>query len=264
MQLIARDVNASETAFLSGARDGDGPLRIRWFTPTTEVGFCGHATLAAAEAWAEHYPRSAERGESPLVFESAAGRLSLTPEREKHRLWWLEMPEAGLKPDHTNPMRTCELLGMSVDDLIPGSPQVRTRDDDVILFVKSWQRLTELRPSMTELRDWCARHGIRGILVATNQTLNQATQVASRFFAPAAGINEDPVTGSVHGPLGVVMAQSGMAPLQDGLAALTCVQGPPGGRAGLVRVRVRQAPAGFAAMIGGVCHIVCRGEFRVP
>lgn len=270
MQTIACEINASETAFISGANDLRRPPTIRWFTPAVEVGFCGHATLAAAHALAESSRFRADSAEPiPGVrFESAAGTLRLTketiPDRPGSAIWWLDMPEPGLHADNTNPMKTCELLGMTVDDLDPAAPIQRSRDDDLLLLVKSWQRLQSLAPDFHKLGAWCEKHGIRGVCVATRETLTPFVQVASRFFAPAAGIAEDPVTGSVHGPLALALVAGGFVPMTGERAALNCAQGKPGGRQGLVRALVERKEGGHRVRVGGFCHTVVRGEIRRP
>lgn len=270
MQLIAREVNAAETSFICGGDDLKRPPRLRWFTPGVEVGFCGHATLAAAHEWAQHR-YCGESGAFPsraLDFETTtAGLLRVQPEAVPGRagvLWWLRMPDPGLKPDNTNPMKTCELLGMSIDELDAGLPILRTRDDDVIYFVKSWQRLTSLRPNSAALGDWCARHGIRGVLVSTLETLDPSISLVSRFFAPSAGISEDPVTGSVHGPLATILARHKRLDFVDGRARLTCLQGPPAGRTGVVRAMVEELGGDLQVYVGGICHTTVIGKMRVP
>lgn len=298
MQAIAAEINASETAFLLGRDDPQRPPRIRWFTPTVEVGFCGHATLAAA-----HAHTSGERGRparptpadatiapnlsvpsvssvattssvpsvaptAEVTFDSPAGPLRLrcepSPAADGSAIWWLEMPDPVLRPDNTNPMKTCELLGMSIDDLAPSVPIVRTRDDDLVLLVRSWQRLMSLQPDAQALGAWCARHGIRGVCVATREAVSGFAHVTSRFFAPAAGVPEDPVTGSVHGPLSVLLVTHGLVPLTDGRAGLNCLQGRPGGRGGLVRSLVERHGETYRVTIGGACHTTIRGEMAVP
>lgn len=270
MQTVANEINASETAFVSGANDLHRPPKLRWFTPAVEVGFCGHATLAAAHALAESVRFRADVAEpgAGVQFESAAGRLRLTQETIADRpgaaIWWLDMPAPGLRADNTNPMKTCELLGMTVDDLDSAAPMRRSRDDDLLLFVKSWQRLQSLAPDFHKLGAWCQKHAIRGICVSTRETLTPFVQVASRFFAPAAGIPEDPVTGSVHGPLALALVTGGFVAMTGERAALNCAQGKPGGRQGLVRALVERTDGGHRVRIGGFCHTVARGEIRRP
>lgn len=270
MQAIAREVNASETAFIIGANDLHRPPRLRWFTPTAEVDFCGHATLAAAHAWSELLGFRALLGkaDAKIEFATAAGALTLTPEivpeRDDCLLWWLSMPDPGLKPDNTNPMKMTELLGLTMDDLEPAAPIMRTRDHDVILLIRSWHRLMEMKPNYQELAALSERHRIRGVCVATRQTPTDFTHVVSRFFAPAVGVPEDPVTGSVHGPLAVLLTINELVPMTRDRAALNCLQGQPGGRTGLVRALVKATPKGYRVSIGGVSHTTIRGELRVP
>lgn len=270
MQLIAREVNVSETAFLCGANDLHRPPRLRWFTPAAEVEFCGHATLAAAHAWSEAVGFRALLGKSEpkIEFETKAGLLRLTPEiisEDENRLvWWLAMPDPGLKPDHTNPMKLTALLGLTMDDLDESIPIMRTRDSDVILLVKTWRALVEMRPNFQELRRLCEKHGIRGVCVSTLEVLSDFAHVVSRFFAPAVGIDEDPVTGSVHGPLATLLTINELVPMTTSRAALNCLQGLPGGRTGVVRALVEPTAAGYRVSVGGLTHTTVRGEMRVP
>jgi trans-2,3-dihydro-3-hydroxyanthranilate isomerase len=270
MQLIAREVNVSETAFLSGTNDLHRPPRLRWFTPAAEVEFCGHATLAAAHAWSETVGFRGLLGKADprLQFETKAGLLTVTPEiiseREDRLVWWLAMPGPRLKPDNTNPMKLTALLGLTMDDLDESIPIMRTRDSDLILLVRTWRALVAMQPNFHELGRLCQRHGIRGICVSTLDVLSDFAHVASRFFAPAVGVPEDPVTGSVHGPLATLLTIHELVPMTRARAALNCLQGPPGGRTGVVRALVEARPAGYRVSVGGMTHTVVRGELRVP
>ncbi|MCZ6652410.1 MAG: PhzF family phenazine biosynthesis protein, partial [Planctomycetota bacterium] len=88
--------------------------------------------------------------------------------------------------------------------------------------------------------------------------------VQSRFFAPAVGIDEDPVTGSVHGPLAAYLVGSGIVPTLRDMSALTCTQSHSSGRAGLIRVVVVcEAGAGYRVRIGGQCATVMKGKLYV-
>ncbi|MBK9118021.1 MAG: PhzF family phenazine biosynthesis protein [Phycisphaerales bacterium] len=270
MQHIAREIRASETAFLGRPPGPDQSIPLRWFTPSCEVDFCGHATLAAAHGVYEAGVRPGTKRSSgnEVTFSTRAGALSLhselLPPPYDLPVWWLDMPTPSLVPDHTNPIRTCELLGLAVDDLDDGMPPMRTRDQDLILFVRDWQTLIEMTPRFHELAAWSERNGLRGYCVATTATVSSFIQVHSRFFAPAVGIDEDPVTGSVSGPLAVYLVVNHRVPLVDGKAGLTCAQGRPGDRSGLVRALVRQTSAGYGVQIAGQCFTTLSGEVRVP
>jgi PhzF family phenazine biosynthesis protein len=270
MQRIANEIHASETAFLSRGNDLHRPTRIRWFTPTTEVGFCGHATLAAAHTLhaAGRVDKLLTRPDASLMLDSAAGMLRLQPELEpapnEAPLWWLAMPDAGLKVDHTDPVRTCVLLGLTVDDRDAALPVMRTRDDDIIYMVRNWQRLMDMQPDFAALARWCEQHHIRGVCVATMATPAKGVDVHSRFFAPACGVNEDPVTGSVHGPLATYLVEHKLVGSASGRSALICAQGRPGQRSGVVRVLVESTPRGYGVRIAGQCYTTLMGELCVP
>jgi len=270
MQLISREIRASETAFLAPGSDRQAPTRLRWFTPQAEVQFCGHATLAAAHASTEGAAlgRLVENAGARVVFDTAAGPLRLRaealPGAPGAAMWWLEMPDPGLKPDHTHSARTCALLGLTADDLDPEVPITRTRDDDLILIVRGWQCLFGMQPNFPELVRWSQRHGIRGYCVATLNTLSPMATVQSRFFAPAVGVPEDPVTGSVHGPLAAMLVSRELVPHESGRSSLYCLQGEPGGRNGVVRALVESTPPGYRVQVGGRCQVTLRGELCVP
>lgn len=269
-QRIAAEVNASETAFVERLGDLHRAPLIRWFTPGAEVEFCGHATLAAAHALFEvgRMPARTDDSGAAVVFDSRVGPLRLTLEpltnEGPERVWWLDMPDAGLTPDHTNPMRTTELLGLTLDDLDAAMPPMRTRDNDLIYFIREWRRLVEMRPRMDELAAWCQRCNIRGVLVATTNTLAESVNVQSRFFAPAVGVSEDPVTGSASGALAVYMVSAGQVGAAQAHSSVLCQQGVPAGRGGLVRALVRSTQKGYRARIGGMCFTTIVGEIARP
>ena len=106
--------------------------------------------------------------------------------------------------------------------------------------------------------------GLRGLSLATVNTLTPSIHVQSRFFAPTCGVDEDPVTGSVHGPLAAYLVGQGRVPIQDGLAGLSCVQGIPGGRTGLVHALVREdGVGGYRVRIAGRAVTVMTGALNV-
>lgn len=166
MQAIAREMNLSETAFLSSPSVPAAHYRLRWFTPTREVTFCGHATIATCHA----------------LFEAIA---------EAHRL--------------------------------------------------------------------------RGICVTTFETLEPGSACHSRFFAPHYGIPEDPVTGSVHASLPLLLWEAGRLPRTDGVHRIQAEQGDELGRPGRLLLDITVAAgAPTAIRVGGQAVTVARGEIFVP
>jgi len=297
MLAVASELGASETAFVLEPTDREAAIRLRWFTPGSEVDFCGHATLAAVHALLEAgrfshglaepgtiLPIETKTGvltvrternaapkpaveQSPVDRSSppGAGAPAESPERMLPDTIWLDMPHCEPAREPVNVPAVARPLGLDPSALDPALPPIRTQDADVILAVRDLPVLLGLQPQMTELGRTCRRSRIRGVCVTTTNVLSSATAVQSRFFAPAAGIDEDPVTGSVHGPLGLHLVRSGVVPMSGGRADFFCAQARAGGRAGLVRVIVSGSEEdGRKVRIGGRCVTTTGGTLRRP
>jgi len=270
MAAIAREFNLSETTFVLPADVPDAAIRFRWFTPGAEVRMCGHATLAGVHALTESGRFAALRSdpEAILPIQTASGvlatRMEPIPGRSDAWLIWLEMPRPVLKPRSLNLDKLTRLLGITTDALDKALPVMETQDTDVIVFVRDHQTLHAIVPSYAELAGYQQRQLIRGFCLATARTLAPSIQVQSRFFCPMLGVNEDPVTGSVHGPLATYLVINGLVPTQDRLAAVSCVQSAASGRAGLVRAMVTRKPGeGYEARIAGQCVATMRGRLTI-
>jgi len=184
MQLVAREMNLAETAFLVRRGGGDG-FGLRWFTPTVEVDLCGHATLASAHVlWEEgHLPA----GETAR-FHTRSGLL--TAARRDGRIW-LDFPALPETPAEA-PEDLARALGVPIRHF-------GVNPIDSLAEVDSEETLAALRPDLVALR----RLGGRGLIVTCKGRGGAGGyDFASRFFAPGAGIDEDPVTGSAHCCLG--------------------------------------------------------------
>ncbi|MEQ6927645.1 PhzF family phenazine biosynthesis protein [Pseudomonas mosselii] len=172
MQQVAAEHNLAETAFVVAEDDG---YRIRWFTPSTEVPLCGHATLASAHVLFDVYAEQAPR----LDFKSRSGLLCVS--RENGRLW-LDFPRIDPQP-LTEPVAVAEALGCEVREVY------QTRELFVVL--DSEQAVRDCAPDMAAL----ARLPGLGVIVTAP---GERHDFVSRYFAPGIGIPEDPVTGSTH------------------------------------------------------------------
>ena len=178
MQNVAAEMNLSETAFVHKTADGFG---LRWFTPLVEVDLCGHATLATAHAlWEEEIAGR----EQTLRFESRSGILTATSVPESNAIR-LDFPATPPQPYEAPP----ELL--SAFDLTP--TYVGRSTYDAILVVDAEAQVLDLAPDFRRL----AQVPLRGVIVTARST-RQEYDFISRFFAPATGVDEDPVTGSAH------------------------------------------------------------------
>jgi PhzF family phenazine biosynthesis protein len=270
MQSIAAEFNLSETTFVLPVVEGSAPrdaVRFRWFTPAIEVDMCGHATIAGLCALREagRIPQPAI-GQSVVVpIQTRAGLLTGFieggPSGSPSPMIWLELAKPALGPVHLPIPDLAASLGIAPRDLDPELPPAATQDRDILLFARDFQVINAARPDFRGLAELLNRHGWRGLSLATIRTLTPSLHVQSRFFAPSAGIDEDPVTGSVHGPLAYYLAQRGLAPRDGNIAALSCGQGKPGGRSGLLHALViTQTDGSTAVRIGGQALPVMSGE----
>lgn len=183
MQSVATEMNLSETAFVRELESNR--FKLRWFTPLTEVDLCGHATLAAAHALWES---DSVRNWSDVCFESRSGELNVKSVGTSIELDFPITP-----PDEAAAPKGL-LESLHVDDhTIPVTYVGRSQFDYLIELTDS-QQIRELQPDFPKLKQVDAR----GIIVTAQGTPECGYDFVSRFFGPAAGINEDPVTGSAH------------------------------------------------------------------
>jgi PhzF family phenazine biosynthesis protein len=226
MQRVAREMNLSETAFL--VRQADG-FDLRWFTPAVEVDLCGHATLASAHVlWEEGHLDPAAQAR----FHTRSGLL--TADRRGD---WIELdfPATAAEPAEAPPY-FAGALGVT--------PRFIGRSRfDYLVEVGSEAEVRALAPDLSALR----RLQVRGVIV-TSRADSGDFDFVSRFFAPGAGVDEDPVTGSAHCTLGPYWR--GRLGKDELLAYQASARG------GVVRVSVRGDRVG----LGGQAVTVLRGE----
>src|SRR5260370_22437326 len=176
MQNVAREMNLSETAYL--VREGDG-YNLRWFTPAVEVDLCGHATLASAHVlWEDGHLKPNQQAR----FQTRSGLL--TADRRGD---WIEL-DFPVKADETAepPARLAEALG--------ANPKYVGRNRfDYLVELESETVLRAPKTNFTLLGEI----PVRGVIVTARAETN-GYDFISRFFAPASGVNEDPVTCSSH------------------------------------------------------------------
>ena len=179
LQNIAAEMNLSETAFLS---KWDDEYQLRWFTPETEVSFCGHATLSAAHILWE---TGLEKKVDVIQFNTLSGKLFARYIRHKVEL---DFPVFGVEeiPEQNNVN-----LALGIKPIFTG-----TTRNIYLLEIESFQVLTNVQPDFTKLK----KEG-RTAFIITCKSDNPAYDFCSRYFAPSVGINEDPVTGSSHSSL---------------------------------------------------------------
>ena len=226
MQDVAAEMNLSETAFVVPR---EGGFLLRWFTPACEVDLCGHATLASAHALWE---TGALPGDQPARFHTASGLLTVSKQGDRITMDFPAEPAAPAPA----PPGLVEALG---------APAVFTGLNrmDWLIEIADPQALRRLEPDLAAIR----KVPVRGVIVTARSDAPQYDFI-SRFFAPAAGVDEDPVTGSAHCCLGPHwQAKLGKYELRAYQASR---------RGGVIGVRVR----GDRVLLTGHAVTVLRGE----
>lgn len=227
MQTVANEMNLSETAYL--IPEGDG-YRLRWFTPEREVKLCGHATVAAAHLlWQDgHVP-----ADSPCIFHTLSGQLTARKNGD-----WIEVTFPAKPAQQTDaPDGLAGALG--------STPEFFGQNDlnYGLVVLDSEQSVRELSPDFNALKK------LPQMGFAVTARSNDAPYAfVSRFFAPNAGVNEDPVTGSAHCMLTPYWSQ------RLGRTELLAFQASA--RGGVVRNRIE----GDRVVLGGQAVTVMRGE----
>lgn len=190
MQQIAAEHNLSETVFVGPPSNGEADRRLRWFTPTVEIPLCGHATLATAHVLWNHLDEVVER----LTFESKGGPLTVWHEKQ-HEADLIVMDFPARKTVACDaPAGLIEALGATPSELLKTSENVGVGEDAHPLYLAvfdSKRDIHDIAPDMKKL----ARLHAHGVVVTAP---GASHDFVSRFFAPRAGVDEDPVTGSAH------------------------------------------------------------------
>jgi PhzF family phenazine biosynthesis protein len=225
MQAIAAENNLSETAFTVASGSDDSDYDLRWFTPTTEVALCGHATLAAA-----HVLLAGQK----IRFSTRSGVLSVAREGD---LLMLDLPAFPVEPG--------ELPGLLPALGLPAAPLYLSRNGNgaAIVLLGDEAAVRAVEPDFGALRQFDR------LVIVTAPGNDHA--VASRVFAAYHGIDEDPVTGSAHAALVPFWAA------RLGRCEFTALQASA--RTGVLHCR----NAGERVILGGRCQTVITGTFQL-
>lgn len=231
LQQVAAEFNYSETAFLW--HTDSNHWQLRWFTPSCEVKLCGHATLAAAHALAQEIGIK----DQELLFHTLSGTLSAKPGIDNIALEFPRIQCEYLSKVHLHELGFDQLNLKALDTYRAGEDYLihLNTEDEVKNYVPQLDKIAQLAP--------------RGLII-TAISSNAERDFVSRFFAPAVGINEDPVTGSAHCSLAVFWAR------QLGKQALRAEQ--LSSRRGILELRVNEESVNLI----GKCFTFAKGRFR--
>jgi trans-2,3-dihydro-3-hydroxyanthranilate isomerase len=270
MQRIAREFNFSETTFVLPAEVPGADVRVRIFTPGSELPFAGHPTLGTAYALVLEGRIPLGPDGARVVLQEGVGNVPVDVTNEGGRPGFVRM-EAPL-PSFGPPIRDAAEAAAAISvkpSEVADEPAPRVGSSgNPFLFVRlrTLDAVRRARPDVPRLTALLERAGAAGIYPFVTAGAEAGSAVHGRLFAPGVGIQEDPATGSAAPPLGVLLVQEGLVPRDRGRARFVLEQGFEMGRPSLLHVEVDQADGGSisAVRVGGRCVAFARGSLEVP
>jgi len=258
MQKIARELNLSETVFLSPVEDGEVLASLRIFTPEREVPFAGHPTIGTAIALVDHLWWTGPN-ETSFVLRERVGDIPIAIERGTPTLAWLTTPPVTL--DRTiHQEDAAAVLGLAPEDVRADLPSQFATAGNPFLYIP----LVSKDAVDRAIYDAVAVRARLPWSEYTDIYLFAATEDGTygRMFAPQFGIAEDPATGSATGPLYAYLAAYGKIPKRERFVS---EQGVAMGRKSVLQVRLKWRDGKPSSIqIGGCAVFVGEGRLYVP
>jgi trans-2,3-dihydro-3-hydroxyanthranilate isomerase len=251
MQKIAKELNLSETAFVFPSEKQDADVRVRYFTPSAEIDFCGHATIGLSWILATEYGWLHKA--DVIRLETNIGIVPVEWTTEKGQLSLVTMTQVSpmVKSIDLEMNDLCQLIGICVDQLDDQYP-VRlayTGNWHLLIPIKTRETVDQAKPNMTELAKLNKELQVSTTHLFTFDSFEGAT-LYTRDFAPAVGIPEDPVTGSANGALaGYLVLEGILDPKKE--HQFKIAQGHTVGRPGWVDIRIGLLAEGPVIKVGG-------------
>jgi PhzF family phenazine biosynthesis protein len=239
MRRIAREMAGHEVAFVLRSESPDYDVELRFFSPRREVGFVGHATVAAhyVRAMTDGVPRGKVRQKSAagivdIEVRGKAPNLRVTIDQTPATFGPI-VPEERIGP-------VLDALGISSSSLHPACPVqvMSTANSRLLIGLQSPDTLDSLQPKMDQLIHLTPHVGADGFFVFAVKPGSDPMTTESRMFCPVIGVPEDPVSGNAHGMLGVYLLNNGLLTPVDGEASFVGLQGRFVDRPGTVEVTV--------------------------
>ncbi len=252
-QLIANEMNLSETAFISNSKIAD--YKLQWFTPTKEVNLCGHATIASLHFLFEKGIISENQNVS---FETLSGKINCA---NKNGKYFVQIPIPQLTVFEGCKEEIVEALGIDRVD-VSDLPFILLDNGYLFISVISLNALWKIKPDYKKLKELSNnKKEFFDIAVFTNETIEKDSSAHLRFFAPYHGIDEDPVTGSACGPLLLVLTKLELIKNYTDDSFIKIEQGDALNRKG--RVEVKFNASKNELIIAGNALTVLKGKMHL-
>ncbi|MCH5583443.1 PhzF family phenazine biosynthesis protein [Shimazuella sp. AN120528] len=267
MKNIAKELNLSETAILFSSDQPGIDFRVRYFTPTDEIDFCGHATVGLSWLLATKYGWKDKADK--IVLETNIGTIPVEFSKEKEELTAVTMTQVTPKIQNVqmDSDEIARVVGISTEALDQRYPikLAYTGNWHLIVPVKSQSDIETAQPLLDELKKLNQSQKASTTHLFTFDTVEQGYDLYTRDFAPAVGIPEDPVTGAANGALAGYLLLEGILSY-DQMQNLRIAQGHAIGRPGTLFVSVKKGTSDLEPVIqvGGTATITIEGTLMLP
>ncbi|SFU77087.1 PhzF family phenazine biosynthesis protein [Alicyclobacillus macrosporangiidus] len=263
MQNIARELNLSETAFLVPDQPSGGH-RIRYFTPTSEIDFCGHATIGTSWVLATEY--GWKTSASGISFHTNVGVIPvewvLNQEGDAETVFMRQVPPR-VRSTEVSPDEIARIVGIHVSDIDANYPirLAYTGNWHLLVPVRSRTAIDAAQPHLNELAEMNMKQQAATTHLFTFAEDGDPYDMYTRDFGPAVGIPEDPVTGAANGALAGYLVLEGILNAEQ-THSLRMAQGHAMGRPGMVLVNIVPGDAP-QIRVGGAAVITVTGRLRL-
>lgn len=265
---IAREIGASETVFVEKIDGESADFRTRFYTPLREVDLCGHATIAAFHHLDEIGEVTWVDDAARVVQETRVGTLGVELRRREDATPMVVMDQTA--PSFDDPELSVDKLAAMfgiakthLDDRLPVQI-VSTGLRSLHVPMKAMSHFPDIKLLRKNVIDLCNDHELTTVQLFTMETASPEAQAHARVFAPAVGVDEDPVTGTAAGALGAYLVHYKVVTPTEGGARIVVEQGHEIGRDGLVHVEVLLDEGEISEVrVGGSAVTVYRGDLRV-
>jgi trans-2,3-dihydro-3-hydroxyanthranilate isomerase len=269
MQRVARELNLSETVFVSPADTQAGTRRVRIFTPQQEVPFAGHPTLGAAFVLATTGALEMTGDDTRIVLEEGVGPVPVRIESRagvpvRLELQAAKLPEAG--PPAPPLGEIAAALSLAAEEVLDGADAPKAFSCGLPFLFVTLRSLSALGRAQLAHDGWqrsIAGHWAPNVFLFTREVDTPATDLRARMFAPAHGVSEDPATGSAVAALAGVLAP--LDPREDARLQLQIDQGVELGRPSRLQLNfVKRAGEVAEVRVSGSAVLVSEGEMEIP
>lgn len=258
MQAIARELNLSETTFVSTAEDAANDFRVRIFTPMAELPMAGHPTVGTAYVLAREGIIARSATATKVIFEEGVGPITVTVNFKDGLPDWIEMqqPLPVFGPRLTEIEAVAEMLSIAPEAITATGLPVEVVSCGVPFLFVPLKNLDAIRRVSFRLDVW--ERTLREVVppevfVFTEEVENPGSRVHSRMFAPAFGISEDPATGGASGPLGCYLVRNGVLNAEPSVELIS-EQGIEMNRPSFIKIGIEQAQGEITRVkVSGQC-----------